>query len=456
MHPPDLSSPSTPPADGRHWWNELTRYHWFVFIVAALGWLADCMDQQLFLMARVPAMRQLLQTEDSAVIAKYSGIATSLFLLGWATGGLVFGVMGDRIGRAKTMMLTILVYSFFTGFSAFSVGFWDFSLYRFLTGLGVGGEFAVGVALVAEVMPARARPFALGLLQALSALGNISAAVINIALGQLVEAGVLDAASAWRWMFVVGAAPALLTLLIRRRLKEPERWKEAVGERQQRAGSYAELFGDPRWRRNALAGLAMASAGVIGLWAIGFFSFDLLRSVLRKRFEAEGLPKEVIATKLFLWVGITSIVQNLGGFFGIYAFSIATHYTGRKPAFAVSFVLALVSTAFTFWNLKEFTDVFWMIPIMGFCQLALFGGYAIYFPELFPTRLRSTGTSFCYNVGRFVAVPGPAILGLLTSQVYKDYPEPMRYAGVTMCAVFLIGLIALPFAPETRNQPLPE
>jgi MFS family permease len=138
-----------------------------------------------------------------------------------------------------------------------------------------------------------------------------------------------------------------------------------------------------------------------------------------------------------------------------------THYTGRKPAFAASFLLAMVSTAFTFWFLDDFYDVFWMIPIMGFCQIALFGGYAIYFPELFPTRLRSTGTSFCYNVGRLVAAVGPSALGLLTGVVYAGYKSvdpslPMRYAGVTMCSVFLVGLLALPFAPETRGKPLPE
>jgi len=116
----------------------------------------------------------------------------------------------------------------------------------------------------------------------------------------------------------------------------------------------------------------------------------------------------------------------------------------------------MLATAFTFWNLKNFSDIFWMIPLMGFCQLALFGGYAIYLPELFPTRLRSTGTSFCYNVGRFVAALGPLALGLLTSRVYVNYPEPMRYAGVTMCLVFLIGLATVPFAPETKGQPLPE
>ena len=120
----------------------------------------------------------------------------------------------------------------------------------------------------------------------------------------------------------------------------------------------------------------------------------------------------------------------LGCFFGIYAFTYLTNYTGRRPAFAVSFVAAMGMTAYTFWNLREISQIFWMIPLMGFAQLSLFGGYAIYFAELFPTRLRSTGTSFCYNVGRFAAAAGPFTLGYLTSDVFGDKPEPMRYAGV--------------------------
>ena len=144
---------------------------------------------------------------------------------------------------------------------------------------------------------------------------------------------------------------------------------------------------------------------------------------------------------------------------GINAFTWLTGHTGRKKAFAVSFVAAMGMTAYTFWKLKDFSDIFWMIPLMGFAQLALFGGYAIYLPELFPTRLRSTGTSFCYNVGRLVAAVGPAALGLLTKRVFTEangYTEGFRYAGVTMCSVFLVGLLALPFLPETKGQPLPE
>jgi MFS family permease len=567
------------------WYRELNRYHWFVLIVAALGWLFDTMDQQLFTLARTPAMQEL-----NVDAASWGPRATAIFLMGWATGGIAFGWLGDVWGRAKVMMLTILIYSIFTGLSAFSVNVYDFCLWRFLTGLGVGGEFAVGVALVAEVMPERARPFALGLLQALSAVGNITAALIGISLGQLEERGIVGQwnfmdfrMSAWRIMFLIGTLPALLAIVIRGRLKEPERWTRlsASGHVEKR-GSIRELFGDPRWARRALAGLVLASSGVIGLWGIGFFSVDLTRSIFRKSFEREARAAEEadqdrdflrlvvssgqplseaalklkdgdllsltpsqtdkdagelwkavlelsaakrpidresvlglldtpspdpakkrpvgqsaaeresralylegqgqgnaeehvariagrsrkISGRLTLWGGVVSMLINVGAFFGIYLFSWVSHYIGRRPTFAICFVLATVVTALVFWSVSDrtvqignwtlFSDVLWMMPLVGFSQLTLFGGYAIYFPELFPTRLRSTGTSFCYNVGRFVAAIGPFTLGQLASGVFKDSGEPLRYACLSMCGVFLIGLLALPFAPETRGQPLPE
>ena len=444
------------------WWHQLNRYHWFVLIVAALGWLFDCLDQQLFNLARVPAMRDLLPPApgggvDNAAVARYSGYATSIFLMGWATGGLFFGVLGDRIGRAKTMMWTILIYSLCTGLSAFSTGFWDFAFYRFITGLGVGGEFAVGVALVAEVMPDKARPYAIGLLQALSAVGNISAAAISIGLGELEASGAIQGWDTWRIMFVIGAVPALLALVIRARLKEPEKWQNAKNARgANELGSYAELFGHPVWRRRAIIGVLLAFSGVVGLWGIGFFVIDLIRSILRKTFELQGLTGANLNGKINTWAGIASMMLNVGAFFGIYGFGSLSQRIGRKPTFAIAFTLGMLSTAWVFLYLKEISQIFWMVPIMGFCLLSLFGGYAIYFPELFPTRLRSTGTSFCYNVGRFVAAAGPALLGYLTGVVFADQPEPMRYAGVSMCAVFLIGLAVLPFAPETAHEPLPE
>lgn len=523
---------SSSQTSGFAWWRLLNRYQWFVLIVASLGWLLDCMDQQLFNLARVPAMKQLIAASTGhpatpAEVGEYGGYATSIFLLGWASGGLIFGVLGDRWGRAKTMLVTILLYSGCTGLSAFATRFWDFALFRFLTGLGVGGEFAVGVALVAEVMPSAARPYALSLLQALSTVGNITAAVTSMTLGHLEETGVLGRLMgwpAWRWMFVVGALPAILVVFVRRGLKEPEAWeKTRASSHGKKLGDYGELFGNPNWRmpasiaglillagilvaflvplgtvqsllglgaeaklakhglvagfalaalmaglwtvyggggdityrRRAVVGLFLALSGVIGVWGIGFFSFDLVRSILEKKLIAEGVDKALIPGKLTFAAGVTSMIQNVGSFFGVYGFGLLAQRVGRRPAFAVALVAAMFSTALVFWRLQNFSD-FWMIPLMGFCQLSLFGGYAIYFPELFPTRLRSTGTSFCYNVGRFIAATGPAALGILTGVVYKDQPEPLRYAGLTMCAVFLIGLVALPFAPETKDQPLPE
>lgn len=451
MHLNDPSTGTVSDASDRPWYKELDRYHWFVFTIASLGWLFDTMDQQLFNLARRPAIAELLNVSSGdpaagARIAEYAGYATMIFMLGWASGGVFFGILGDRIGRARTMIFTILLYSLFTGLSVFSTSVWDFSVYRFLTGLGVGGQFSVGVALVAETVPARARPYALGSLQALSAVGNMLAALVGIALGRMEEAGVVG--SAWRAMFVVGALPAFLCIPIFRKLKEPESWLRAKREGGAHLGSMGELFSDARWRRNAIVGMLLAFSGVVGLWGIGFFSFDLLRSVLDKT--------DMSAGQKTLWTGVTSLLQNAGAFFGIYAFTYLTAFSGRKIAFAISFLAAMAATAYTFWNLNDFSDIFWMIPLMGFCQLSLFGGYAIYLPELFPTRLRSTGTSFCYNVGRFVAAIGPLMLGLLTSRVYADFPEPMRYAGVTMCLVFLIGLATLPFAPETKGKPLPE
>jgi MFS family permease len=446
--------------DGQPWYKLLTRYHWFVFIVCSLGWLFDTMDQQLFTIARTPAMRALVDAES---VAKSAGYTTAIFLVGWGAGGLFFGVLGDLIGRVRSMIITILLYSLFTGLSALSVGFADFAFYRFLTGLGVGGQFAVGVSLVAEVMPERARPSALGLLQALSAIGNVAAALFGIALAFLGHAAIIEGTQSWRYMFVVGTVPALLVLLIMRRLHEPERWSALAAQKsiRERLAAYTgELFSDPRWSRNAVVGLLLASSGIIGLWAIGFFVVDFVREIIRPRLVAEGLAAADVVFWEDIWASVTSILVNVGGFFGIAAFSRVTRSVNRRPTFAISFVVALASTALVFGLLNTFGQMLWMIPLMGFCQLALFGGYAIYFPELFPTRLRSTGISFCYNGARFVAATGPFVQGILRDYFRDlaggDVVQGFRYAGLTMCAIFIVGLLVLPFAPETRGKPLPE
>ncbi|MGC3971692.1 MAG: MFS transporter [Pirellulales bacterium] len=319
-----MAGVGAPPVDPTHldgpWYKLLTRYHWFVFAVAALGWLFDTMDQQLFVLARDEAVADLLKISPTdPQLAKFGGNATMIFLFGWAAGGLGFGIMGDRVGRVKTMLATILLYSIFTGLSVFATGYYDFMAYRFLTGLGVGGEFAVGVALVAEVMPDRARPYALSWLQALSAIGNCTAAGIYILLGHLQAQGSLDGLTlpggtpftAWRIAFSIGTLPALLAIFVRRKLKEPERWQAADAKHQKR-GSYSELFGNPILRRNAFIGLAIGFAGVVGLWGIGFFSVQLQKSVFRELFTKEGMTGIALEGAIKKWSGYTSLMLNVG------------------------------------------------------------------------------------------------------------------------------------------------
>jgi len=442
-------------------WRQLTRYHWFVFIVASLAWLFDCLDQQLFLLARNGAMKALLPAGADAKL--YGGYATTVFVAGWATGGLIFGAVGDRIGRAKTLAFTVLLYSVCTGLSAFSKGWIDFALYRFATGLGVGGVFGLSVALVADSLPESVRTNTLGLLQALSAVGNITAGSIAIVLGNL-EGTSIPAGQSWKYMFLIGALPAFLCVFIQLRLKEPEKWVKARAEGKltgAKFGSYASLFGEARWRKPALLGMMLCVAGVVGLWGVGFFSPELVGDVIERSLRAEGTSADKISKAKTIWTGVNMLVQNLGAFCGMIAFTKAAQRFGRKPAFAVAYVAAFLSTVGYFQLFNSKADI-WMSFVMGFCQLALFAGFAIYLPELFPTRLRSTGTSFCYNVGRFIAASGPFTLGELQRALAAGVTTPVaklaafRSAACYLSSIFLVGLIALFFLKETKGQPLPE
>jgi MFS family permease len=449
-------------ADHGPWYRDLTPYHWFVFAVASLAWLFDCLDQQLFILARNKAMEALLPAGMDAKL--YGGYATSIFVAGWAMGGLIFGSMGDRFGRAKMLTLTVLIYSVCTGLSAFSKGWVDFAVYRFLTGLGVGGVFGLAVALVADTLPDRSRTGALGLLQALSAIGNVTAGLVSMSLGGLESRGTIAAGTAWKYMFLVGAIPAFLCVFIQMRLQEPEKWVQARAAGRVagvKFGSYAALLGDGRWRGRALWGMVLCVAGVIGLWGIGFFSPELVGDVIKASLVADGVPPGEIAGKQQFWIGVNSIVQNIGAFLGMLAFTRLAQRMGRKAAFAVGYVAALVATVAFFQFFNGRGDI-WMSAIMGGCQLALFAGFAIYLPELFPMSLRSTGTSFCYNVGRFVAATGPFTLGSLQAALKAGAVTPeakllaFRNACSYMSVIFLLGLVALAFLPETKGRPLPE
>lgn len=442
------------PSPAQPWYRSLTKEQWFVFIVASLAWLFDCMDQQFFNLGRDGAMADLLT--DKSKVNVYGPYTTSVFLLGWGTGGLIFGALGDRFGRAKILTFSILLYSLFTGLSCFSTGFFDFCVYRFITGVGVGGVFGLAVALVADSVSDQARAPALGLLQSLSTVGNLSAGLIGMLIGAV--AMLPFGMKPWQAMFLVGSLPALLCVVVMTRLKEPEKWVKAREAGQKsgiKFGSYASLLGHPRWKRHAWFALIACSAGIIGLWGIGNFHPTIVRSLVGEHLAAKNLSAADLAREKAFWGSVGLLLQNIGAFFGMVTFAWLAQKKGRKLAFGLALLASFLSTVLVFSQMRHFSQIFWMIPIMGFGQLSVFAVFAIYLPELFPTSLRSTGTSFCYNVGRFLAATAPFTMGRITASLGGDV-EAFRTAGIWVSLVLLVGIAVLPLLPETKDQPLPE
>jgi MFS family permease len=294
---------------------------------------------------------------------------------------------------------------------------------------------------------------ALGLLQALSSVGNMMAALITF--------GIEGAGLGWRIVYFVGAAPALLVLWIRRSVHEPEQWvnakeKASMGKEM---GKIGELFTHPILRRNLIASVLMGTAGVGALWGIGFFSTDFVLGEL----TAAGVdPATRNQTK-----NIMFFLQNLGSFFGIYTFAIFTEKFNRKKAFYLSYAVAWISILVFFWALggsgaKAKTLALILAPILGFCTLMPFSGFTIYFPELFPTRLRTTGCGFAYNAARILAAGAPPLLASLaaslaeydaTGKIIKGGFAPA--ASIVVC-IYILGFIGTWMGPETKGKPLPD
>lgn len=437
------------------WYQGLDRYCWLVLTVAALGWMFDTMDQNLYNLVRAPSLSDLLGRQYGlegellrAAVSEKGGLITGIFLVGWSVGGFVFGILGDRLGRTTTMIVTILIYAVFTGLSGSPlVQNWEmYAFMRFMVALGVGGEWAAGASLVAEVFPARSRPMALGLLQALSAVGNMTAALITLAIGDL------DAH--WRIVYYIGALPALLVLWIRRSVKEPQKWHEAReraaagGAASAELGNIGELFTNPVLRRHTIAATLMATAGVGALWGVGFFSTDMLRSELQNA----GWTSTAIGAR----VSQMFLLQNAGAFFGIYLFAVIAERLSRKTAFYLWFTLAWISVLGFFWGLQGAGAAagvrgLFLAPIMGFCTLGPFSGYTVYFPELFPTRLRATGCGFCYNAARILAAFAPLALGNLRAGL-----GGFAQAATVVVSIYLLGFLGTFIGPETRGKPLPD
>ncbi|HXC61399.1 MAG TPA: MFS transporter, partial [Nitrospiria bacterium] len=392
-----------------HWWVGVTGYQWLVLIVAWLGWVFDSMDSTIYAVVLQPALHELLGPAASIEgIEWYGGLIFSIFLIGWALGGVLFGIMADYVGRTKTLIFTILIYSIFTGAAALSDNWWHLAVYRFLTALGIGGEWAAGAALVAETWPEEKRAKAAGVLQSAWAAGFLIAALANLFLG----------AYGWRIMFLIGILPAFVSLLVRLMVKEPDRWIKAnkirkmALQKSQRsddeqkllAFSLSRLFGRDL-RERTFVGATLAFVAVFGLWGATNWTPTLVRQLLGSR----NLDPAIVNR----YVSYAVMSLNAGALVGYLAFGPIADRIGRRPTFFLMCLGSLVMLPVTFFTPKDYTLVLWLLPILGFFNNGIFSGFPLYLPELYPTQIRATGAGFCFNVGRVFASVGPFVKGWL-------------------------------------------
>jgi MFS family permease len=419
----------------------VSRYQWLVLFVAWLGWVFDAMDSTIYTLVLHPALHDLLPARvggkvPQEAVAWYGGIILSIFLIGWAVGGVLFGVVADKVGRTKTLILTIIIYALFTGLAALSRTWWELAGYRFLTALGIGGEWAAGAALVAETWPDSKRAKASGILQSAWAAGFLFAAVLNLLLrGQ-----------SWRWLFVLGAAPALVALVVRIWVAEPERWLKTQQAAQAAGGKgqnkLAQLF-EPSLLRATLVGSGLAFVAVFGLWGATNWTPTLVRSLP----EVSGLDAGTITTR----VSYATMLLNVGSLVGYLSMGPLADRYGRRTAFALMCLGSLVFLPVAFLTPRSYAQVLLLLPLLGFFNNGIFSGFPIYLPELYPTQVRATGAGFCFNVGRVLASLGPFLTGLLVAVL-----GTFGRAASAIALIYVLGLAILLFAPETKGRPLPE
>lgn len=417
------------------WYSGVSRYQWLVLIVASLGWIFDAFEGQLYNITRADMLPDLLKVKgDDPLVKLWGERFLGIFLIGGTLGGWIFSSLADRWGRNPVMALTILCYSIFSGMTAFATEIWHVGALRFLVAMGVGGEWAVGAALVAEVFPKQARERASGIFHATSVAGLWLAAGAGLLVG-----------TQWRNAYLIGVIPALLVLWVRISIKEPEAWKQAKETKAERMGSFRELLGPGPWRARAIFGALLAMVGLATFWGVVVAGQDIAADLLKRLGDPEASTKAKIAF---------GYVQTTGAGLGMLAFGPLSARWGRRRTFAVMHVMALLMTPLVCWlpsHFMSYTLLLCLLPVFGFFAQGIHAGYAVYFPELFPTHLRATGAGFCFNTGRILAAP---VLIWLSASMKATFD--LRWAITSLSGLFLLGLVVLVFLPETKDQELPE
>jgi MFS family permease len=419
---------------------EMNRYQWTVLLAAWLGWGFDVFDGLLFNYVAPNCVPTLLglplgSPEAARETLRWTGLLSSVLLVGWAVGGIVFGRVADRIGRTRTLMLTMALYSLGTAACAAAPNIWVLMLFRIVASLGIGGEWAAGASMVAEVVPERRRVEAGALLYPSAPLGLFLATYVNFQISGNLFKGSPE--TSWRYVFLCGLVPAAVAFAVRLFVKEPERWQQAT--KAAAPPRLSELF-TPQMRAITLSGFSMAVTALIMWWSCNAFIPVVAGGLAR----AAGTPELAEAFKR-----TATNVFNVGGLIGTLLTIPAAKLLGRRWMFGIYFALSAASIMAAFGlDVPPETRLYLYFPI-GLSVFGVFGSFTYYLPELFPTRLRGTGAGFCYNVGRLIAALGPFLVG----QLAKDLPAAMRllfWVGV----VPLAALLVLPMVIETKDRAL--
>lgn len=417
------------------WYSGITRYEWLILIIASAGWIFDVYEGQIFNLTRNNMLGDILgQEPGSDEVKKYGDWFLGIFLLGGTFGGLLFGSLADRYGRSSIMIVTILMYSVFSGLTFFATELWHVTALRFLVAMGVGGEWAVAAALVSEVFPKKARAHASSIFHASSVIGTSLASLAAIWVG-----------ANWEYAYLIGVLPALLIVWVRLVVKEPEKWQRAREEAKAgtgKFGSFKELLTVAPWRGHAFGAMALAAVGLGTFWAVTVAGQDLAREML----ISEGATPEEASQKAKFAYGI---IQTMGGGLGLVLFGPISARIGRRMTFILFHVAALAITLVVCFLPNSYTTLLILLPVFGFFTLGMHAGYAVYFPELFPDRLRATGMSWGFNGGRLLAATLLILSGKMKAAM--DLNIAIAWLG----GFFLLGVVVILFLPETKGKELP-
>ena len=409
---------------------QLRRQRWLVLAAAFLGWMFDGLEMGIFPLVARPALQDMMRVQDDRFVGLWMGYVTALFLVGAAIGGLIFGWLGDRFGRVRAMALSVLTYSVFTGLCFFATHPWHLGALRFLSALGMGGEWSLGVALVMECWPEQKRP---ALAASIGAASNVGFALIAV-LGLVFKVTI----HSWRWVMLAGMAPAILTLLITIFVPESQRWLHSVREAPDAKRPLRVVF-SPSLRRVTILAIVFASIAMIGTWG----SVQWIPLWVDKL--TGGLLPRAKATSL--------ILSALGAVVGSILGALVAGRFGRRITY---FGLCLMSLLLCGWMWRGFHE--WnallgvVIFLVGASTAAFYGWLPLYLPELFPTRARATGQGVGYNMGRIFAAVGALYNGQLVSHYGGGYAR----AGAVVTLVYIGGMLLIWLAPETRGKPLPD